>query len=215
MTNASQRIQTAYDEWADHYNHDENPTRDLNGRVLRNASLSWKGARVLDLGCGTGYNTAYLASYAEEVVGVDFSKGMLRRARSRVGGEHVQFMHGDITGTWPLADGSFDIVVATLVLEHLESIDHVLDEAHRVLTSDGLLYLAELHPYKQLLGSQAKYTHPETGEDVLIDAFQHSTSEYINEALASGFALCHVGEWQNDGEALPRLLTLLLEKDNK
>ncbi len=214
MTDASNRIQTAYDEWAAFYNDDSNPTRDLSARALRNASLPWDDARVLDVGCGTGYNTAHIAAHADEVVGVDFSKNMLRHARKQVGDDHVQFMHGDITGTWPLADASFDIVVATLVLEHLESVGHVLDEAYRVLAHGGLFYLAELHPYKQLLGSQAKYTHPDTGEDVLIDAYPHATSDYLNEALASGFSLCHMGEWQNDGEALPRLLTLLFEKDD-
>ena len=42
--------------------------------------------RALDLGCGTGTNVAYLAAHGFEVVGIDFSRPAIERARARLAG---------------------------------------------------------------------------------------------------------------------------------
>lgn len=212
MSDTSLRVQKAYNEWAAIYDTNNNPTRDLNYKAIREESLLLSGKRILELGCGTGLNTNYLVRQAKEVVGVDLSEEMLSRARQRIGDKHVRFIAADITSRWDFDDASFDFMVANLVLEHVENLAHVFQEASRVLRPGGQCYIAELHPYKQLRQSQAKFTSRETGREVRVDAFTHMISEYVNEGIKAGLTLLRMKEWQKEDEDIPRLLTFLLQK---
>lgn len=212
MSDTPNRIRLAYDEWAEIYDHNENPTRDLNYATIREAPLELSGKEVLEIGCGTGLNTAYLVRQAKKVTAVDFSEEMLAKARRRLEGAAASFVTADITEPWAFEDETFDRVVANLVLEHVNDLTPVFEEAFRVLRPGGKYYLAELHPYKQLRQSQAKFNRPRSGEKVLVDAFTHSISEYVNGAQAAGFSLAEMGEHQREEEPIPRLLSLLFEK---
>jgi SAM-dependent methyltransferase len=211
MPDTSAEVQKAYNEWVHQYDTNANSTRDLNAKVLRQQPFDLATKTVLEIGCGTGFNTLWLADRAQFVVGVDISEGMLRKARHRLGEQNVRLLQADITKPWPL-EQAFDLIVANLVLEHVKEFEHVFDEAHRVLRPGGLLYIGELHPYKQLQGVRAKYRNVETGEEVLVPAFCHHMSEYINEGIEAGFTLRRMGEWQNDADTDLRLLTLLFER---
>lgn len=206
-------IQKAYNEWADVYDTNKNTTRDLNVRVLREQSFQLANKQVLETGFGTGLNTEYLSSKADHVTGIDFSGAMIAKARSRINKKNVNLLQGDLTGPWPFENNSFDFISSNLVLEHIEDLAHIFREAYRVLRRGGTCYLSELHPYKQLQKSQAKYISRETGEEVLVDAFLHPVAEYINEGLNAGFSLRKMGEHQAEKDEIPRLLTLLFEKN--
>lgn len=212
MTNQNPSIRAAYDEWAEFYDRDENPTRDLNFKAIREESLDLSGKKVLEIGCGTGLNTEYLAHNAANVVAVDFSEKMLQKARQRLETGKVDFIKADITKPWDFECTSFDLVIANLVLEHVEQLSHVFEETYRVLNPNGEFYIAELHPYKQLQNSQAKFTSKMSGEEVLVDAFDHSISEFINTGIKAGFNLLGIEEWKSKGEDIPRLLTLHFQK---
>lgn len=211
MPDTSADVQKAYNEWVYQYDTNENSTRDLNANVLRQQPFDLVSKAVLELGCGTGFNTVWLATGARLVVGVDVSEGMLRKARCRLGEWDVHLLQTDITKPWPLTQG-FDLIVATLVLEHVKDLEHVFAEAHHVLRPGGLLYIGELHPYKQGQGVQAKYRDAQTGKEVLVPAFRHNMSEYINAGIEAGFTLRCMGEWPNEADADLRLVTLLFER---
>lgn len=210
--NFSHNVKKAYNEWAKIYDTNENPTRDLNYQTIREASLELKDKKVLEIGCGTGLNTVYLAERAEHVTGIDISEKMLEKAYQRVGKKNTEFITADITQPWQFGKETFDLIIGNLVLEHVENLAHVLHEAFRVLKSRGTFYIAELHPYKQLQQSQAKFVRPETGEEVLVDAFSHMVSEYVNSGLETGFNLYRMREYHEKNEDMPRLLTLLFRK---
>lgn len=211
MSEASAEVHKAYNEWVHQYDTDDNPTRDLNAEVLRQQPFDLAQTVVLEIGCGTGLNTIWLADRAQCVVAMDIAEGMLREARRRLGQRNVYFLQADLTKPWPL-DRVFDVIIANLVLEHVQDLAHVFAEAYHVLRPGGLLYISELHPYKQLQGSQARYRDPETGAAVLVPAFRHSLSEYINAGIEAGFTLRRIGEWQNEMDEAPRLMTLLFER---
>jgi malonyl-CoA O-methyltransferase len=169
------------------------------------------GRRVLEIGCGTGANTEWLAERSASVLAVDFSGEMLRRAEARVRSAGVRFVEHDVRSAWPLPDGSAEVVIAMLVLEHVESLLPVFAESARVLGPGGEVFLCELHPMRQLAGQQAEFVHPKTREPVRVPAFLHETSEYVNAGLASGFEVTHLGEWRDPGAprtATPRLLSV-------
>ena len=211
MSAANSSVQSAYDNWAGSYDNDVNATRDLNAAVLRRQPLELGGRDVLEFGCGTGLNTAWLAQRSRRLIAIDLSAGMLKQASARVKLPHVSFVQHDITQTWPLAAGAFDLVVGNLVLEHVADLGPVFRQAHHVLKLHGTLYLCELHPFRQLSGAGAQFVHPETGERILVPYFVHDVSEYVNMGLAAGFLVQHVGEWRDDEKAretIPRLLSM-------
>jgi ubiquinone/menaquinone biosynthesis C-methylase UbiE len=208
-------VADAYDRWSRQYDDDPNATRDLDAFVLRQVPLQLADARVLEVGCGTGKNSAWLASQARELIALDFSPGMLDVARRRVRSSTARFVEHDITRPWPVASGSVDVVAGNLVLEHVHELAPVFAEAARVLRAGGQLFFCELHPYRQLRGGQAHFIETHTDETVHVAAYRHTVSEYVTEALAAGFTLRALGEWlEPDAESgsPPRLLSLLLER---
>jgi ubiquinone/menaquinone biosynthesis C-methylase UbiE len=209
-----ERIASAYDRWAPQYDRDSNATRDLDGVALRQAALRLRRRDVLEIGCGTGKNTEWLAQEASSVTAMDFSEGMLARARARVRAPGLHFVVHDIRDAWPIAASSVDVVTCNLVLEHVRTLPPIFREAVRVLRAGGQLYISELHPFRQLLGGQARFTHESSGDVTLVPAFKHSVGEFVNAGLAAGLQLRALGEIAEGGasiDAPPRLLTLLFE----
>ena len=205
-------VAEAYDRWAAQYDDDRNLTRDLDAVVLRSAPLELAGRDVLEIGCGTGKNTVWLAEQARSLTSMDFSAGMLAVASKRVCQAHVRFVQHDIRNSWPIADHSIDVVVGNLVLEHIEDLTPLFAEARRVLRSGGQLYFCELHPYRQLRGSQAHFVERDSGETVHIPAFLHSIGEYVNSGIQAGFVLQRLIESQESDPSdasLPRLVSVL------
>ncbi len=208
-------VAEAYDRWAQTYDEDPNRTRELAGEALREQGLELAGRRVVEVGCGTGRNTAWLAARASSVLGLDVSEGMLARARAHVAAASVRFVRHDIRQPWPLADGSVELVVAMLVLEHVEELAPVLEQAARVLAPNGLCFLCELHPTRQILGKQARFAAQPGGAVEPITAYPHDVSDYVNGALSAGFTLEHLGERRDPGapfQTPPRLLSARLRR---
>ena len=204
----------AYDAWAGSYDLVENATRDLDAEVVRSSALGLDDADVLEIGCGTGKNTGWLAERAASVLALDFSRGMLERARERVRSDRVRFVQHDILQRWPAADASVDVVIGNLVLEHVPSLDPVFGEAARVLRPGGRLLRCELHPERQRRGGQAHFEDP-AGQTVRVPACLHTVAEYVNSGIENGFVLRHLGEWlepEAPEGAPPRLLSLRFEK---
>lgn len=203
--------------WAQSYDEDVNPTRDLDALCLRQAPLVLAGKRVLELGAGTGKNTQWLAAEAAHVMALDLSPAMLARARSHLGdAPSVDFIEHDITRPWPVATAGVDGVIANLVLEHIADLAPVFAEARRVLGPGGIFYLSELHPWRQWRGSQARIV--EQGKTRLVEAYLHNTADYLQAAVATGFSLVAIEEPIEAGRVIdaqnpPRLLTLLFQRE--
>jgi ubiquinone/menaquinone biosynthesis C-methylase UbiE len=219
MTQPSRKpeIAAAYNKWAETYDTDQNRTRDLAGQVLRQIELPFAGRKIIEVGCGTGRNTEWLArpeAGSTNIVALDFSEEMLARASARVRDPRVRFIQHDVRAKWPVADASADLVIAILILEHVEMLESFFAEAARALNVGGELFICELHPMRQLLGGQAQFTSTQTGERQLVPAFLHNVSDYVNAGLGSGFELLSLGEWRDSGARpndLPRLLSLRLQ----
>lgn len=208
-------VAAAYDRWSATYDVDRNRTRDLDAHAVRATPLPLDGAAVVELGCGTGKNTAWLAERARQVVALDLSVGMLERARARVASPHVEFVRADVRDAWPVRDASADVVIGNLVLEHVASLAPVFAEAARVLRPGGALFLCELHPFRQWRGGQAHFTDPASGATVYVAAHVHTMADYVNGGLQAGLTLRSVGEWLEDAaprETPPRLLSVLFSR---
>jgi len=115
-------IQDAYNQWAETYDSDINFTRDLDQKVTQ---IIFEGQRfnsILELGCGTGKNTRLLAQIGQYIHAVDFSQGMIEKAKRKIQASNVRYSMADITNRWPCNDQSYDLIVCNLVLDTLKNL---------------------------------------------------------------------------------------------
>jgi ubiquinone/menaquinone biosynthesis C-methylase UbiE len=204
--------QQAYNSWASQYDTNENKTRDLEAKALRDVLSTIPFNSCLEIGCGTGKNTEWLLQKAERLTAVDFSEEMLSKAREKVQSPKVEFVKADINSDWNFTEKKFDLLGFSLVLEHIQNLDHIFEEAFKKLEDRGYLYIGELHPFKQYTGSKARF---ETGEGVhIVQCYNHHISEFIQSAEKNGLKLLQLREWfdSNDRSSIPRVLTLLFQK---
>lgn len=97
--------------------------------------------RILDVGCGDGYNTAVIAKRGAIVTGIDVNESRLTIARKRHRGLPVNF-RGMNAEAMSFADASFDKAISFCVIEHFQHDDLVLANIRRVLASHGTLVLS-------------------------------------------------------------------------
>jgi malonyl-CoA O-methyltransferase len=198
MPNANPPTRDGYDRWAPIYDHDANPLQALEEPHVRELVGDVRGRSVLDLGCGTGRHSLWLAARGAGVTAVDFSEGMLAEARRKPGADAVRFLAHDLHEPLPFADATFDRVVSGLVLEHLHDLDRFFREAHRVLKPGGVAVVSGMHPAMMLRGTQAQFTDPATGEVVRPKSLPHQLSDFVMAAVRAGFRLDRVAEYAPD-----------------
>jgi 2-polyprenyl-6-hydroxyphenyl methylase/3-demethylubiquinone-9 3-methyltransferase len=95
--------------------------------------------RVLDLGCGAGLLTNQVAQAGYQVTGIDISGSSLKVAKERDMTKSVDYVEGDVYKL-PFKNHSFDVVIATDLLEHVSDPRQVVSEASRVLQPGGLFF---------------------------------------------------------------------------
>lgn len=108
------------------------------------------GDRVVDVGCGTGYFTRMMAKEVGpdgSAVGVDPSRDALTRARHSNRLDNCSFTEGQAEAL-DLPDGSFDVVVTSLMVHHLpeEARPRAIGEMFRVLRPGGRVLVADFRP---------------------------------------------------------------------
>ncbi len=119
------------------------PVPEYRSRLLQ---LVPAGGTLLEIGVGTGSLLPELAARAAQVIGVDHAPAMLAEARRRLGEAGiagVELRLGEMSHL-PLPDHSVGCAVANMVLHHAADPLAVLAEVRRVLTSGGILVLADL-----------------------------------------------------------------------
>lgn len=126
------------------------------------APLALGGARILDLGSGSGqdaYALAQLAGAKGEVIGVDMTPEQLSVARDHLdwhaekfGYANVRFLEGDIErlGDLDLDPASFDVIVSNCVINLVEDKEAVFRAAHELLKPGGEFYFSDVYADRRL-----------------------------------------------------------------
>ena len=154
------------------------------------------GKSVLDAACGTGYGSALLAEGARSVVGADVSGEAIDYARQHFPAANLHWAQGDCMAL-PFADGSFEMVAAFEIIEHLKQPENFLRELRRVLDPAGMLILStpnrlyytddrgEINPFHC-----KEFSFPEF-EDALRPLFPHCAILFENHV--AGIAVSGAG----------------------
>jgi malonyl-CoA O-methyltransferase len=183
----------AYDRWSSFYDSYDNPMVFGASRIVARLAERAAGRDIVEFGCGTGRNLARLREHgASTLVGCDLSPGMLEKARARDPG-FVLIQH-DMMQPLPLADGSSDLVLFSLALEHIGDLVPPLREARRLLRSAGTITVIEIHPFLSLANVAAHFRDGETV--VQMPVFPHRFSDYINAVAEAGLSMAECREWR-------------------
>lgn len=160
--------------------------RELDGKPLDRALLAnlivEASGPILEVGCGPGQISRFLADHGADVVGSDLSPGMVELARRLH--PHLRFVVADM-GALPFPPGSVAAIVAFYAIVHLrpEALAPTFAAMLPVLRPGGRLLLA-FH-----IGDERVHTDELFGEPVDLD-FQFHRVEAVQAALAeAGFAL--------------------------
>ncbi len=147
--------------------------------------------KALDLGCGTGTNSIYLAQHGWEVSGVDFTARALERASQKAAraGVMVKFYRGDVTrlGDLPLR-GPFDLLFDLGCFHSLAPQGHVAyAEGVAALSKPGaLLLLYAFVPRK--LGRRLIGVTPDEMKAIFSPAFTCEQVDWGQDAPGTGSA---------------------------
>lgn len=160
------------------------------------APLALDGARILDLGSGSGqdaYVLAQLAGPDGEVVGVDMTPEQLAVARAhqdwhadRFGYANVRFLEGDIErlGELDLKPSSFDVIVSNCVINLVEDKEAVFRAAYDLLKPGGEFYCSDVYADRRL--AEDLRLDPAARGECLGGALYWN--DFLNMAKRAGFA---------------------------
>jgi cyclopropane fatty-acyl-phospholipid synthase-like methyltransferase len=162
-------------------------------RVLATAAEVDADDRVLNVGCGAGADSVYLArAHGADVVGVNISESQLTLAREHAENQgvadHTDFRYDDFHELATVEDGSVDVYWGLEALTHSDDVPAALSQARRVLAPGGRLAIADL--FTPSAPSDAVAADLRTIEDALgvrfgsIDGFRSALAEAGFEDVA-------------------------------
>ncbi|MEK4347265.1 class I SAM-dependent methyltransferase [Paenibacillus sp. FSL P4-0184] len=107
-------------------------------------------SRILEVGCGTGRTSCYLAAQGHDVVGIDIQPDMISKAKIRAEKENssIQFLVGDASSL-PFPNESFDVILVESVSIFTDT-EKAFSEYYRVLRTGGKLFDREMIQYKPM-----------------------------------------------------------------
>lgn len=153
------------------------------------------GARILDVGCGTGANMSAFASLAP-TVGIDFSMDALHFCQAR----GIQTVALTGIEELPFPCGTFDIVTALDVLEHTDDDLHCLREIHRVSKDKGFVLITVpaygflWSEHDEALKHRRRYTAHELRNKLTVSGFEVVRTSYFISTLF--FPILALRIWQ-------------------
>ena len=107
------------------------------------ANLPDGGERAVDLGCGTGIVTVWLAARYADVLGVDPAEAMLELARER-GRPGVRLERRSLEEVSAARDGRFDLVLSTFAMHHVAEPEQALERIRDLVRPGGLAVVVDV-----------------------------------------------------------------------
>lgn len=127
--------------------------------ILYSQTNEWLGRQILDLGCGTGASTRWLAERGYNVTAVDNAPDMIAEARRRLdsSGLSVEWLQADVRALDPNRSSEYDMALALDLMNEINGLQElkiVIDSVSRLLAPDKL-FIFDLYTV-QGLAAQAE-----------------------------------------------------------
>ncbi|MEP7200107.1 MAG: class I SAM-dependent methyltransferase [Chloroflexota bacterium] len=180
-------IRDAYDRWAASYPPTaHNPVMRVEQAAMVVLLPDVRGARALDLACGTGrYANVLRERGAASVVALDFSAEML--ARASFDGLRMQPICATMMQL-PLAAESFDVIVSGLAVGHADDLRAWMRETARVLRRGGTLLYSDFHPAAANVGLKRSF-RTDDGRTITVPHHTFTLDDHRNAARAAGLTI--------------------------
>ena len=147
-----------YDKYRDH----------INTPAFMNMLPDVTGLRGLDVGCGEGHNTCLVAKRGARLTALDIADRFIRYAQGQEALEPLGITYLRASAVEiPLADASFDFVMATMSMMDVPEQDRAIREVARVLKPGGFFQFSILHPC--FMTPRFKWVLDETGQRVAME----------------------------------------------
>jgi ubiquinone/menaquinone biosynthesis C-methylase UbiE len=171
-----------YRTWAETYDQPGNQLVDLEQPVVHEILQGLPVGIAVDVACGTGRHTRYLAELGHRVIGVDSAQAMLDRAAASV--PDARLARADLHQL-PIADHAVDVIVCALALTHVPDLAAALTEFVRVLRPGGHLVISDSRGLFGYFGPPVPVRTSSGGLGVL-PHWNRLTSDYLAAALPLG-----------------------------
>ncbi len=179
----------AYDIWAENYDAQPgNLMLDLDELLFSEllATIDVKNKLVADIGCGTGRHWGKIfKDNPAGLTGFDVSPGMLRKLQEKFPDAKTHTIIDNSFST--VADGTFDVILSTLTVAHIENIEQALDAWCRILKDKGDIIITDFHPDVLAFGGKRTFRHHDT--QIAVKNFVHSINTISNILIKHGFEL--------------------------
>ncbi len=181
-------LQSIYDRWAPLYPPTaHNPLMRAEQTAMLSLLPDVRGARALDLACGTGrYAQLLMERGAASVVALDFSWAMLQRAP--LGPRVCATMM-----SLPFAADALDLIVSGLAVGHADDLNQWMGEAARVMPSGGTLLYSDFHPFGEEAGWQRSFRAAD-GRTFSVPHQTYTLADHHAAAGAAGLRIETVSE---------------------
>lgn len=189
-------IREQFNGFAEKFSELVNQDHQDSGRAyFRYFDFPLKNQKLLDLGCGNGYDLAYMKSKGAIVYGLDTSEEMIQIAQKKV--PSGQFKKSSCENI-PFPDHFFDIVISKWTFQICPHIDPIYKEIARVLKPKGQLIFLSGHPIRQYMEKKQKkkdYFQKEVFHSVFFDGkvsireYSHTLNEYLSPTFFELFSL--------------------------
>lgn len=179
----------AYDIWAPEYDSQPgNLMLDLDELVFTEllSSINITRKNVADIGCGTGRHwPKMLKQGIARLTGFDVSPGMLGMLKEKFPETETHVITDNLFAN--IADKTYDLVVSTLTVAHIQSIEEALIAWSRILKDESDLIITDFHPNALASGGQRTFKHG--NGHIAVQNFVHSTVSIIAIMQKHGFDL--------------------------
>lgn len=136
------------------------------------------GKNVLDIACGEGYGSNYLAKMANRVIGIDLDEQTVKWASSKYSRSNLEYICAPIE-SMPLKESTIDIIVSFETIEHVVDSDKMILELKRVLKDDGVLLIST--PDKKHYSDDRNYKNPFHTKEFYLDEFKNFMESHFNQ----------------------------------
>ena len=177
----------AYDLWAENYDAQPgNLMLDMDEAVFAELlqGVTTTNKQIADIGCGTGRHwPKVFREHPAGVTGFDVSGGMLEKLQQKFPtGRTYQIQDNLFTD---MADKTFDVIVSTLTVAHIENIDEALQAWCRILKPKGDIIITDFHPNALAFGGKRTFEHHNT--QIAVQNFVHYVPDLEDILLRNNF----------------------------